>query len=167
MQVTKSKWPILKSSTFPFRTNTETSFLKKNKSVPIFKLPTQTQRKKWTTFTYFSSLIHKVTNLFKSTDLNIAFRAYNTIYNQSCDRIPLNKPNCSGIYKLQCRTCNKSYIGQTGYSTEIPHQEHTRYIKTNNPISVYALHILNNGYEYGNAEQTMKLLKKHAVRKRN
>ena len=32
----------------------------------------------------------------------------------------------------------KSYVGQTGRSTEIRHREHIRYIKTNNPISAYA-----------------------------
>jgi hypothetical protein len=35
----------------------------------------------------------------------------------------------------------------------------TRYIKTNNPISAYALHILNNRHEYGNPEQTVQVLK--------
>ena len=39
------------------------------------------------------------------------------------------------------------------------HKEHTRYIKTNNPISAYTLHILNNKHEYGNIEQTIELLK--------
>jgi hypothetical protein len=44
--------------------------------------------------TYYSPLIHK------NTDLNIAFRTCNTVYNQLCDRIPLNKINFSDIYKL-------------------------------------------------------------------
>ena len=35
------------------------------------KTLTQTQRKKWITFTSHSPFIHKVTNLFKRTDLNI------------------------------------------------------------------------------------------------
>jgi len=47
---------------------------------------------------------------------------------------------------LKCNTCSNSYVGQTGRSLGIRHKEkeHTRYIKTNNPVSVYALHILNN-----------------------
>jgi len=37
--------------------------------------PTQTQqKKKWVTFTYHRPLTHKVTNLLKHTNLNIAFR---------------------------------------------------------------------------------------------
>ena len=119
--------------------------------------PVQTQRKKWITFTYHSPLIHKVTILFKSTNLNEAFRTCNTIYNQLCDRSPQNKMNSSGIYRLQCKMYNKSYVGQTGGSFVKRHREHTRYIKTNNPVSAYALHILSNREEYGSPEHTMQL----------
>jgi hypothetical protein len=41
--------------------------------------PTQTQRKKWITYTYHSPLVLKVTYLFKSTNVNIPFRRCNTI----------------------------------------------------------------------------------------
>ena len=53
---------------------------------------------------------------------------------------------------------NKSYVGQTGSSIEIRHGEHVRYIETNNPLSAYAFHILNNRHEYGNPEHTIQLL---------
>jgi len=102
---------------------------------------------------HHSPIVHEVTSLFKSIDLNIAFRACNTIYNKLCDRIPLNKINSSGICKLQCKTCNKSYVGQIGCSIEIRHREHTRYIQTNDPISAYALNMLNNRHEYGSPKK--------------
>jgi hypothetical protein len=54
---------------------------------------------------------------------------------------------------------NNSYVGQTGRSLEIRHKEDTRYIKTNNPVSAYALLILNNKHECGNIKQTIELLK--------
>ena len=38
-------------------------------------------------------------------------------------------------------------------------QEAHRYIKSNNPQSAYALHILNNQHEYSPIEKTMTLLK--------
>jgi len=119
---------------------------------------TQTQLKKWITFTYFNLRIHKVVNLLKNTDLNVTFRTCNTIYNQLCDRIPLNKINSSGIHILQCKTCNK-YVGQTGRLIEIRHHEHTRCTKTNNPFLAYVLCSLNNRREYGIPEQTMHFLK--------
>ena len=56
--------------------------------------------------------------------------------------------NANGIYRLQCKTYNKSYVDQTGRSIEIRRREHVRYIKANNALSAYALHILNNSHEY-------------------
>ena len=40
----------------------------------------------------------------------------------------------------------------------IRHNEHIHYIKTNNPVSAYALHIFNNRQEYGSPKHTMQLL---------
>jgi len=56
--------------------------------------------------------------------------------------------------------CHNSYVGQTGRTLGIRHKEHTRYIKTNNPVSVYAPYILNNKHEYGNRtnHRTIKTL---------
>ena len=51
------------------------------------------------------------------------------------------------------------YIGQSGRSLTLRHKEHVRYVQTNNPTSAYALHILNNKYEYGTATETLQLLK--------
>jgi hypothetical protein len=39
----------------------------------------------------------------------------------------------SSIYRLACNTCHKSYIGQTKRSLKLRYQEHTWYIKNNNP----------------------------------
>ena len=91
--------------------------------------------------------------------MNIAVRTNNTIYNELRDKIPLNKTNSSGLYKLKCKTCNNSYVDQTGRSVGIRHREHIRCIKTSNPISAYALHILNNKREYGNADRTIQLIR--------
>ena len=43
---------------------------------------TQERKKKWTPFTYFSPMIRKVTNIFKVTDIKIAYRATNTLFKQ-------------------------------------------------------------------------------------
>ena len=127
---------------------------------------TQTQLKKWITFTHFSPHTHTHTHTHTQSHqfiqkyrLNITFRTCNTIYNQLFDRIPLNKINSSGIHIVQCKTCNKWYVGQNGRLIEITHREHMRCIKTNNPVSAYALHSLNNRHEYGNPERTLHFLK--------
>jgi len=76
---------------------------------------------KWIKFTYYSPSTHKVTKLLKNTDLNVAFRTSNTIYNQLCDMIPLSKINSSGIHKLQCKSVTNHILarqeGQYKYDT--------------------------------------------------
>jgi hypothetical protein len=114
------------------------------------------QNKKWTTFTYHSPLIRNVTNLFKNTDINIAFKASNTIYQQLAQKADNRNP--SGIYAIKCNTCNKNHIGQSGRHITTKHIEHIRYIKTNNLVSAYATHILNNRHEFGTAKDTLKII---------
>ena len=65
----------------------------------------------------------------------------------------------SGIYKLTCNTCQSVYTDQTGRSMEARYKERIRYIRTNNPQSAYALHILDNRHEYGAQEHIMELVK--------
>ena len=51
------------------------------------------------------------------------------------------------------------YVGQTSRSLNVRFQEHTRYIRNNNPHSAYAQHILQNQHEYGQMNNIMTLLK--------
>ena len=53
-----------------------------------------------------------------------------------------------------CNTCNNVYVRQLGRSINVRHREHIRYIRTNNPLSTYALHILQNRHEYGTIADT-------------
>jgi len=41
----------------------------------------------------------------------------------------------------------------------VRHKEHIKYIRTNSPLSTYALHILQNRHEYGTVADTLQLLK--------
>jgi len=93
------------------------------------------KNKKWATFTFISPHICKITNLFRKTDIKIAFRCRNTTGSlikpsKDHDIPPHNK---WGIYQLTCNTCNLSYVGQTNRNLKICIQEHIRYIRSNNP----------------------------------
>jgi hypothetical protein len=113
----------------------------------------------WVTFTFSNPIIHKVTNLFKHTNLNIAFKPTNTI-RQQLQQNPEYIPNTlSGIYKLQCATCNNAYVGQSGRAIGVRCKEHIRYIGNNTLTSAYAQHILNHCHEFGPADNTLQLLK--------
>jgi len=65
----------------------------------------------------------------------------------------------SGIHKISRNTCHRSYIRQTSRSLKQRFQEHTRYIKHNEPQSTYTLHILNNKTEHCPIKDTVTLLK--------
>jgi hypothetical protein len=115
------------------------------------------QNKKWVAFTCHSPLIRRVTSLLKQTNLNITFWAASAIHQQLTEK-PAHK-NPSAIYRLGCNTCSNVYVGQSGRSITVRHGEHVRCVRTSNPTSAYALHILENKYEYGTAAETLELLK--------
>ena len=102
-----------------------------------------------------------ITNLFRNTNIKVAFRYHNTIGNlirppKNHDIPPHNK---WGIYQLTCNNCNLSYVGQTIRSLKIRFQEHIRYIRSNNTQSAFAQHILQNQHKYGQMNSIMTLLK--------
>jgi hypothetical protein len=109
------------------------------------------KKKIWTTFTYYTPKIRKITNLFKQTNIGVVFKTTNTTQQllkqkQTSNTQEIDK---SGIYKLTCNNCQMVYIGRNSRRFKRRYQEHIRYIKYNNPQSAYALHILYNRYDYG------------------
>ena len=78
---------------------------------------------------------------------------------KTCLRPQHPTPQQKWDHCLTCKTCNLSYVGQTSRNLRTRFQEHIRYIKTNNPQSAYAQHILHNQHECGTIVETMTLLK--------
>jgi hypothetical protein len=118
----------------------------------------ENNNKKWATFTFCSLKIRQLINLFRQT--YASHSKAQTLYSIGLSRRSQMKTeyNMSGIYKLSCRTCERSYIGQTSRNLTQTYREHIRYIKNNNPQSAYAQH-KRNLHEYGTLADTMTLLK--------
>jgi hypothetical protein len=75
-----------------------------------------------------------------------------------------NKQKYSLIYEqwdlqVTCVISKLSCVGKTSHNLKQRYQEHVRYIQQNNLQSVYALHILNNKYEYGPINNTASFLR--------
>jgi hypothetical protein len=125
---------------------------------------TQTEKKDkiWTTFTYHRPKIRRITNLFKNTNIGIAFKTTTTLHQFMRPKKQTHTPDHekSDVYGIKCNTCHKKYVGQTSRNLKSRYQEHIRYIKNNDPRSAYSIHILNNRHEYGNIKDTMTLLKR-------
>jgi len=117
------------------------------------------ENKRWVTFTYIFPQIRKITNIFRNTNVKIAFRCRNTIANLIKPSKDHNIPpkNKWGIYHLTCNTCKLAYVGQTTHSPNTRFQENIRYIWNNNPQ--YDQHILHNQHEYGQMNNIMSLPK--------
>jgi hypothetical protein len=76
-----------------------------------------TQKRKWTTFTFFGPEIRTVTKLrvFKNTEVGISYRTKNNIKRLlKTNENKNDKYNLSGVYELHCADCPLKYIGQTG-----------------------------------------------------
>jgi len=118
------------------------------------------KKKIWTTFTHHNPKIRKITNLFKNTNIGIAFRTTTTLRQLIKPIISIQTPEHvqSRIYKLTRNTCQRSYIGQTGNILKSRFQEHTHYFKNNEPHLAYALHILNCRHEYDSIKDTVTQL---------
>jgi hypothetical protein len=85
---------------------------------------------KWATFTYCGPEIISITNLFRNTDLNIAFNTTITIKQDlKSKRISKDTYNQSGIYQLKCSEYPLTYIGQTGHALRVRYREHITAIK--------------------------------------
>ena len=151
---------IAKNNKYPIHTITK---LKTKIQQDLQKPKTKEEKnnKKWATFTYHSPKVRTITNLFKDTNIRIAYKTTNTIKQRTKTRNPNTTPdlNRSGVYKMTCKTCSKAYIGQTSRDLTVRCREHLRYIKNNDPQSAYAQHILHNIHEYGTPAETITLLK--------
>jgi hypothetical protein len=111
------------------------------------------------TFTFSSPIIYKITNLFRKTDLQIAYRPTNTINKILKPPIQVNPLTQSGIYKISCASCDRAYVGQSGRAIRTRYNEHIPYIRNNNPESAFSQHILNTSHNIGPSSQTLQLLK--------
>ena len=115
----------------------------------------------WVTFANITPQIRNVTNIFRNTNVKIAFRCRNTIANlikpsQDHNILLSNK---RGIYQLTYNKCSVAYVGQNSRSQNICYQEHIRYIRNNTTQSAYAQLIIQNQHEYGEMNSKMTLLK--------
>ena len=101
---------------------------------------------RWAKFTYTGRETLFITKIFKKANIKIAFSTNNT-NEKLLSKKPEQTTNIydkSGIYQLECPTCNMRYIGQTGRPFRTRYQEHLRDFKYNNYKSKFAQHLLEN-----------------------
>jgi hypothetical protein len=125
------------------------------------RTPTQPQKytHKWATFTYVGKETRFITQIFRNTDLKIAYKVNSTIETLSkTTRTHLDKYSASGIYKLTRPDCGKAYVGQTGRSFSVRYKELRHSFRTNNTNSNFAQHLINNIHTFAPIDATMHIL---------
>jgi hypothetical protein len=94
--------------------------------------------------------------------LKIALRTNNTIHKHLCHTSPVTLPDKyaqSGVYKLTCQDCNRTYVGQTGRDFHTRYKEHKRAFKYNTLQSKFARRLQEHGHSFGGIENIMQVIK--------
>jgi hypothetical protein len=71
-----------------------------------------------------------------------------------------DKYDYSGVYHLECSTCNKKYVGQTGrpFPFRIRFCKHYNDYKYANNRSKFAQHIIDEGHSFGPMNDMMGIM---------
>ena len=140
-----------------------------NNSFPIFqhKPPTQNTKTQdtsrpthiWANFTYIGKETSYITNIFRHTELKMAFRTSNTLGNLLTKKHQYHDTySRSGVYKLNCPKCNKAYVGQTGRQFSTRYKEHMADFRHNNDRSSFAKHLNEEAHQFGPMEEIMQII---------
>lgn len=110
--------------------------------------------------THFPFWTNKFKRIFRKVRRQIIPSSANKIKNFLCNnKDPIPKHEKSGIYQIKCKTCSKSYIGQSRRKVKIRWKEHLRHIRYNeSEKSAVALHFLEN-LDHELSEENFSLLK--------
>ena len=89
--------------------------------------------------------------LLKEFNVNVAFRNNNTVRTTLIKNSPDTNIGC--IYRIPCKTCDKSYIGQTGKELDTRIKQHKYSIKNGQENNALFVHVrdLNHPIDWDNA----------------
>lgn len=118
--------------------------------------PSNKEKKKdnYKTIEYIGPITNQISKTLKNNGINIAFKTNNNLskyINNKKEKV--DKINQSGVYKLNCGSCNAIYVGQTGRSFKTRWSEH---IKNYNNKSSFTNHIKEQNHQIN--EENFKIL---------
>jgi len=106
---------------------------------------------KWFTIPFLSSVSHKLKHLTKDLDARISYYSLNklnTMIKGHKNRVP-NMLRTNVVYKLSCKDCSATYVGQTCRTLKTRISEHKNHIRRNTTTqSVITEHRLNFSHEF-------------------
>ena len=103
-----------------------------------------------------------ITNVFRQTELKIAFRTNHTIGNLLRHKnLTSDKFSLLGMYKLTCPDCNKAYGGQTGRRFSIHYNQHKKAFHNNTHTCSFAQHLHEHAHSLGLIDKMKQVLHHH------
>jgi len=106
--------------------------------------------KKWLTIPFIQSISEKFKHVIKDMEARISYSTnkLGTIIKGHKDSLP-NSSQMNVVYKLNCKDCNASYVGQTSRLLKTRIAEHKNYINRNTTVhSVITDHRINLSHEF-------------------
>ncbi|XP_050503867.1 uncharacterized protein LOC126882821 isoform X1 [Diabrotica virgifera virgifera] len=132
------------------------------KALELVYPPPQKEPRTFCSLTYTGKITTKIARYIKKKGIIPAFRTNNNLSkyiknNKSRKRKQLQ----SGVYKLTCGDCPKTYIGQTGRTFDKRIAEHKRaFNNRNTDTSTYALHLLDHNHSFNEKFQILHIQNK-------
>jgi hypothetical protein len=145
---------ILHNNSYPIRPQKSPTHRHKHKASP------PTPNLKWATFTYTGKETTYITNLFKHSNIRIAFHTRSSILSHLTNHTQTHNDqySSSGVYKLTCADCNKAYIGQIDRNFSVRFNKHKQAFRNNSPSSNFAKHLNEHAHSFGTINITMHIL---------
>lgn len=112
------------------------------------------EKKEYKSIEYIGPLSDKISKKLKNKGINITYKTNNNLskyINNKKEKI--DKINQSGVYKLNCGSCNSIYIGQTGRSFKTRWTEHKKNYNNN---SSFTNHTKEENHHYN--EENFEIL---------
>jgi len=105
----------------------------------------------WFTIPYASQISEKFNNVIAGTTLKLAFHSLNKLSKYiKVHKDPLpNMQKKNVVYKICCKDCNASYVGQTGRLLKTRVSEHQNHIRRNtSTTSIITDHRMHSNHDF-------------------
>lgn len=115
----------------------------------VYPTTNNTLDQKFKSITYTGNITKKISKTLSKNKIKTAFRTNNNLGKLiKNNKSKPNKLTKSGVYLLECGSCPKMYIGQTGRSFKTRIKEHESSFLKNNNLSHYALHLNSEKHNF-------------------
>ena len=108
------------------------------------------QSSSYVSIPYIAGTSERLSRIFKKYDIQVAHQPSKKIKNELChlkDRRRVHE-KAGVVYKLDCRDCNATYIGETGRQVEERMTEHQRDITNRKQASKVFEHVRDTGHSF-------------------